>query len=78
MIDYLPADIPGHHQGEHSGDGIPYEVRVADFLCDDLQTWAGAQCLYMDLVMGQVEWFPAGKGCGPSCKHRKILRQPPH
>jgi hypothetical protein len=23
------------------------EVQIADFLCDDLQTWAGAECLYL-------------------------------
>jgi hypothetical protein len=77
----------GTRGGEHSGDGIVYEVKVTDFLCDDLKTWAGAECLYLwaeDLAKGhilEVEWGPGGGGCAdlgsPGGEHRKIVRQPP-
>jgi hypothetical protein len=43
----IPASgDPWATAGEHSGDGIAYEVKVANVLYDDLQTWAGAECLY--------------------------------
>jgi hypothetical protein len=46
------------------------EVQIADFLCDDLQTCARAECLYLrteDLAEGhvsEVEGGPVGNASG--------------
>jgi hypothetical protein len=45
VVEYLPAEIPGHQRAELTGGSVAYEVKVADLLCDDLKAWAGAECL---------------------------------
>jgi hypothetical protein len=69
MVEYLPAEVPGHQRAECNCGGIADELQIADFLCDDLQTCAGAECLYLrteDLMEGhvlQVERGSVGDGC---------------
>jgi hypothetical protein len=52
VVEYLPAEVP---LAECTCGGVADEV--ADLLCDNLQTCAGAECLYLgteDLAEGHV------------------------
>jgi hypothetical protein len=57
VIEHLLTEVPGHQGAERTSGGIADEFQIANLLCDDLQTWAGAECLYLwaeDLAKGHI------------------------
>ena len=43
MFENLSPKVSGYQQSESAGGRVSDEVKVADLLCDDPQTWAGAE-----------------------------------
>jgi hypothetical protein len=57
MFKNLSPQVPGDQRAEGAGGGGAYEVKVANFLCDDAQTWAGTESLNLraeDLAEGHI------------------------
>jgi hypothetical protein len=72
VFENLSVQVPGYQRAEHAGGGITDEVKVADLLCYDAQTWTGTESLYLwaeDLAEGhvlEIQGRPIGDGCaGP-------------
>jgi hypothetical protein len=56
-VDTFSPQVPGDQRAEGAGGGVAYEVKVANFLLDDVQTWAGTESLNLlaeDLAEGQI------------------------
>ncbi len=47
MFENLSLKVFGYQGAENSGRCVAHEVEVADLLCDDAQSWAGAEGLYL-------------------------------
>jgi hypothetical protein len=45
IFENLSPQVPGNQRVEGAGGGVSDEVKVADLLCDDAQTWAGTESL---------------------------------
>ncbi len=72
----LSPKVSGYQRAECASGRVSDEVKVANLLCDDAQTRAGAEGLYLwakDLAEGhilQIQWCSVSDGCtdpgGPS------------
>jgi hypothetical protein len=66
VVEYLPAEVPWRQRGECTCNGVGDEVQIADLRCDNLQTCAGAECLYLgteDMAEGHVSEVEGGPPC---------------
>jgi hypothetical protein len=69
MFENLSPQVPGNQRVEGAGGGVADEVKVADLLCDDAQTWAGTESLNLwaeDLAEGhilEIEGRSVSDGC---------------
>ncbi len=57
VFENLSPKVSGYRGAESAGGGVANEVKVAHPLCDDVQTWAGTESLYLwteDLGEGHI------------------------
>ncbi len=47
VFKYLSPKVSGYQRAECASGGVADEVKVAGFLRDDAQAWAGAENLYL-------------------------------
>ncbi len=84
VLENLTAQISGYQRAELASGGIADEVKATDLLCDDGQTWAGTESLYLwaeDLAechIIEIQRRLVGDGCadpgGPSGSCRRAVQ----